>query len=321
MHAVIGKSLLYKSTVEKLIKQTTSILSKESVVIDLQGPHTIVGDIHGNIEVLLDIFTLFGYPPNTKYVFLGDYVDRGRNSVSVICTLFALKCLFSDSIYLIRGNHECRCLSEIYGFKQEAMAKYDESIYELTLLAFDEMPLMARVDRVMLSHGGFPSSFISMDELAKKPKPKNLCENKDVVDILWNDPCVFDGMFESNSRGIGQNYSPEALKRYLSENRCNIHIRSHQLCPKGYLYSFENKAGMKDICLTIFSCRDYGSYDNDASIAKIDGSKVETHVLKHDNPRPKTIIPDYILCDIPKPTCCSSTHCSCCSSWFSCLCK
>ena len=103
----------------KIIEIARSILNKEPAVLKIDSEIITVGDIHGNLESLINIFKTNGDPENTKYLFLGDYIDRGQNSCEVIILLFAYKILYPNNIFLMRGNHEFQDMTDHYGFKEE----------------------------------------------------------------------------------------------------------------------------------------------------------------------------------------------------------
>jgi len=97
--------------VESLCEKTKEILVKEDNVQIVKLPVTICGDVHGQFFELLELFKIGGKIPETNYLFLGDYVDRGYNSVETLCLILALKVRYPDRVTLIRGNHECRTTS------------------------------------------------------------------------------------------------------------------------------------------------------------------------------------------------------------------
>lgn len=126
--------------------------------VEAHAPCTVVGDLHGQYFDLMRIFEVAGDPPHTRFVFLGDYVDRGKFSCEVVLYLLALKLTFPGCVTLLRGNHESAAVSGHFGFKDECKAKYGLSLYYRFLLCFQCMPLACRVATphgdVLCLHGG-----------------------------------------------------------------------------------------------------------------------------------------------------------------------
>lgn len=124
-------------------------------MLELQDPVTIVGDIHGQFYDFLQILELGGNPPETKYLFLGDFVDRGNWSVEVLLLLFALKINHPGRVFILRGNHECRQMTTYFNFRAECMNKYDLEVYDRFMDSFDTIPLACLVNsRFLAVHGG-----------------------------------------------------------------------------------------------------------------------------------------------------------------------
>lgn len=125
-----------------LIKQSTKIFSEQEILLDLEAPIAILGmnffklsgDIHGQYFDLLRLFEYGGFPPKANYLFLGDYVDRGKQSIETICLLMAYKIKWPENFFLLRGNHESEIVNRLYGF-------YDECKFFLKKEAEDDIIL------------------------------------------------------------------------------------------------------------------------------------------------------------------------------------
>ncbi|XP_024027915.1 uncharacterized protein LOC21388598 [Morus notabilis] len=262
-------SLMPISVVDNLIDAASSILSKEPncVEVDCCGEESkvvVVGDVEGHFHDLLNIFNLAGLPSeNQFYVFNGNYVDRGAWGVEVFLVLLAWKVLMPNRVYLLRGNHETKFCTLMYGFEQEVKTKYGdqgEMVFNKCLECFKELPLASIIAGcVYTTHGGlFRSTHIGPLRRSKRKRgPLRRCERKRaqilelgsledlskinrflidasledlsiLTDILWSDPSKEDGLFENADRRMGLSWGPDCTETFLKESKLKLIIRSHQ---------------------------------------------------------------------------------------------
>ena len=156
-----------ESEVKDLVEKAKEILIEESNVQKVDAPVTICGDIHGQFDDLIELFKVGGLAPETNYLFMGDFVDRGFNSVETFLLLLSLKVRYPDRITLIRGNHESRQITQVYGFYDECMRKYNSiNVWRYCTEIFDHLPLAALVDnKVFCVHGGLSPSISTIDDV------------------------------------------------------------------------------------------------------------------------------------------------------------
>ena len=144
--------ILKESEVKLLCGKAMEILVEESNVQRIDSPVTICGDIHGQFFDLLELFKIGGDCPDTNYLFMGDFVDRGFYSVETFLLLLALKVRYPDRIYLIRGNHESRQITQVYGFYDECLRKYGSvNVWRYCTDIFDYLSLSALIDNRVLT--------------------------------------------------------------------------------------------------------------------------------------------------------------------------
>lgn len=106
-----------------LIERTMDIFKEQPIFLELDPPLVICGDIHGQFHDLLRILNQNKHPPGANYLFLGDYVDRGRNSIEVLVLLMIYKIMYPKNVFLLRGNHETLRINAIYGFLTECRSR------------------------------------------------------------------------------------------------------------------------------------------------------------------------------------------------------
>ena len=270
-----------ESTLRSLIHEGTEVLKRGRPLEEVDGEVYVVGDIHGNFFDLIRIFAKSGYPPNSKYVFLGDYVDRGSMSLEVITLLIALKVLYPSSIYLLRGNHEFMHVNKSYGFRESIHQLYnnDDIWYRFNQL-FEYLPIAAVVNRrIFCVHGGISDRLTTIKKIAEIQFPIIDCPC--VTDMTWSDPTENFAHFNENQRGKGCLYGYKAVYNFLDYNNLKMIIRSHE-CVDAFRTSFENTL------LTIFSCSNYSHCGNQCGYALVDPqahvSCIVLDVLIHDVP-------------------------------------
>lgn len=260
---------------------------------------TVVGDLHGQLGDLFHILDESGWPSEqNKYIFNGDFVDRGEQGVEVVCCLLALQAALPQYVYLNRGNHEDHAICCVYGFQNECKQKYDELTFGMFVEVFRHLPLFAIVnDSVFVVHGGlFHNVNTTLEDLAciersdytaKAPIPYPECTNgmspsearreylKQLQrDALWSDPSDLD-VLAKNQRGSGVVFGPEVVKKFLNNNKLHMIVRSHECVRRGFDQPFSGLA--KHTLCTIFSASNYCGGQNDAaylvfSIHRMSGS-------------------------------------------------
>ena len=179
-------------------------------------------------------------------------MDRGSWSVEVILTLLAFKVLYPNHMHLTRGNHESRHLNRVYGFEGEVKSKYGEKMFEVFQEVFNLLPLAIVLDKkILVLHGGLSKKEnVTLEEIAKIDRDRDIPDEGLMTDILWSDPMKLPGI-ASNKRGVGINFGPDVTKRFLDFNNLDLLVRSHEVKHEGYEVEADGR------CITIFSAANY----------------------------------------------------------------
>ena len=265
--------LLSMEEFNKVFFKAKDILNKRENIAILKTPLIICGCINAHFEELKDIFKIWGNISEIKYLFLGDYVGRGWNGLSTFILLILYLIKYPNNIILLRGNHDSRIFSQIYGLYNECFKKYNnkdeaQDIYNKINELFDLLQLAAIIDnKFFCIHGGLSPQLKKIEEINILDRKKEIPENGIITDLIWSDPNEEVNEYFPSKKGVGQFYGEKAVNNFLKDNsNIEMIIRSHELVDNGYKYQFNNKL------LTVFSAPDYGGRIgfNVGSVLKID---------------------------------------------------
>jgi serine/threonine-protein phosphatase PP1 catalytic subunit len=237
-----------------IIDRAKAALLDDPTLLSLTAPISVVGDIHGKLGDLQAVFRLAGAPSGARYLFLGDYVDRGPNSLECICLLLCAKLLFPADVFLLRGNHESADMCELGGFGAECLGLYDPLLFLEFMTVFDVLPIAAVLNgRVFCVHGGISESFTSLANLRKMKRPLAVLESPLLTDLLWADPSSNCGGWQPSSRGASQTYGRDAVAAFFAKTGLTMICRAHEVAPDGVHFPFAPDHSV----VTIFSCSNY----------------------------------------------------------------
>lgn len=206
------------------------ILIEENNVQPVRAPVTICGDIHGQFWDLLELFKKGGEIPETSYIFMGDFVDRGYNSVETFELLMALKVRYPASITLLRGNHESRQVTSVYGFYDEIIRKYGNSNpWKYCTEVFDYLGIAALVEgKFLCIHGGLSPDVKTVDQIRTISRWKEIPHEGPFCDLMWSDPEDIE-TWAMSPRGAGWLFGSKVTKEFNRINDFSLICRAHQL--------------------------------------------------------------------------------------------
>jgi serine/threonine-protein phosphatase 4 catalytic subunit len=290
--------IIKESEVKELCEKAKEILFEESNVQYIEAPVTVCGDIHGQFDDLMELFKIGKFVPETNYLFMGDFVDRGFNSVETFLLLLAYKVRYPERITLIRGNHESRQITQVYGFYDECLRKYGSvNVWRYCTEVFDYISLAALIEgKIFCVHGGLSPQINSIDEIRNIDRKQEVPHDGIMCDLLWSDPDSEVVGFNVSLRGAGFLFGGNVVQAFNTTNNISLIARAHQLVMEGYKPMFDNSL------VTIWSAPNYCyRCGNIASIMELDENLNQTFRIFEAAPQDlrgvpsKKQVPDYFL--------------------------
>ena len=264
-----GKQVdLKEDEIKFLIDKSLQIIKEQKMLVELEAPLHVCGDIHGQYYDLLRIFEHCGYPGEYNYLFLGDYVDRGKQSLETVCLLLCYKIKYPTKVTLLRGNHESSVTNRIYGFYDECKRRYNVRIWRSFTDLFNYLPVAALIDeKILCMHGGLSPELKNLQNIENIPRPTDIPDAGLLCDLLWSDPDKEATEYDENDRGVSVIFGEKVVEDFNKKNDLDLIIRAHQVVDDGYEFFAKRQL------ITIFSAPNYcGEFDNSAGIMIIDES-------------------------------------------------
>ncbi|CAN9262095.1 unnamed protein product [Alternaria sp. RS040] len=271
------------------------VFLSQPALLELAPPVKIVGDIHGQYTDLIRMFEMCGFPPNSNYLFLGDYVDRGKQSLETILLLLCYKLKFPENFFLLRGNHECANVTRVYGFYDECKRRCNIKVWKAFVDTFNTLPIAAIVaQKIFCVHGGLSPSLSHMDDIRQIARPTDVPDYGLLNDLLWSDPADMENDWESNERGVSYCFGKKVIMEFLARHDFDLVCRAHMVVEDGYEFFTDR------VLVTVFSAPNYcGEFDNWGAVMSVSGellcsfellkpldsSALKSHIKKSRNKR------------------------------------
>lgn len=262
-----GKEVnLQEEHIIALCRKSRDLFLSQPILLELEAPLKICGDIHGQYHDLLRMFQYGGFPPDANYLFLGDYVDRGRQSIETICLLLAFKLKFPENFFLLRGNHECSTINRIYGFYEECKKRYSIRLWKTFTECFNCLPVAAIIDdKIFCMHGGLSPDLNKIEDIQKIFRPVEVPDHGLLCDLLWSDPDENVSGWDDNERGVSFVFGKDIVNIFLKKNDVDLICRAHQVVEDGYEFFAKRQV------VTLFSAPNYcGEFDNSGAMMTVD---------------------------------------------------
>jgi len=258
--------MLPERQITQLCHASRDVFISQPILLELEAPLKIVGDVHGQYYDLLRLFEYGGFPPEANYLFLGDYVDRGKQSLETVCLLLAFKVKYPENFFLLRGNHECASINRIYGFYDEVKRRYSIKLWKTFTDCFNTLPVAAVVDeKILCMHGGISPELKNFDQVRRIMRPTDVPDSGLLCDLLWSDPDKDISGWGENDRGVSYTFGPDIVTKFLNKHDLDLICRAHQVVEDGYEFFARRQL------VTLFSAPNYcGEFDNAGAMMSVD---------------------------------------------------
>ncbi|KAK5172038.1 serine/threonine protein phosphatase Pzh1 [Saxophila tyrrhenica] len=286
---------LKNAEITAICNAARELFLSQPALLELSPPVKIVGDVHGQYTDLIRMFEMCGFPPNSNFLFLGDYVDRGKQSLETILLLLCYKLRYPENFFLLRGNHECANVTRVYGFYDECKRRCNVKVWKTFVDTFNTLPIAAIVaGKIFCVHGGLSPSLSHMDDIRNIARPTDVPDYGLLNDLLWSDPADMEADWEANERGVSYCFGKKVIMEFLAKHDFDLVCRAHMVVEDGYEFFNER------ILVTVFSAPNYcGEFDNWGAVMSVSGellcsfellkpldsSALKSHIKKGRNKR------------------------------------
>ncbi|KAI8332067.1 serine/threonine-protein phosphatase PP-Z [Chlamydoabsidia padenii] len=262
----VPKQLCLKTAeINTICRAAMEIFLSQPSLLELSPPVKIVGDTHGQYTDLIRLFEMGGFPPSSNYLFLGDYVDRGKQSLENFLLLLCFKIKWKENFFLLRGNHESGSVTRVYGFYDECKRRSSVKVWKSFVDVFNTMPIAGLVaGKIFCVHGGLSPSLHSLDDIRRIQRPTDVPDYGLLNDLLWSDPSDTVLDYADNERGVSYVFGKKVINEFLAKFDLDLVCRAHMVVEDGYEF-FNDRT-----LVTVFSAPNYcGEFDNFGAIMSV----------------------------------------------------
>jgi serine/threonine-protein phosphatase PP1 catalytic subunit len=251
----VTKSVCLKNAeIVAICQRAREVFLSQPALLELDAPVKVVGDVHGQYTDLIRMFEMCGFPPSANFLFLGDYVDRGKQSLETILLLLCYKLKFPENFFLLRGNHECANVTRVYGFYDECKRRCNVKIWKTFVDCFNTLPIAAIVaGKIFCVHGGLSPALSHMDDIRNIARPTDVPDYGLLNDLLWSDPADMEQDWEANERGVSYCFGKRVITEFLAQHDFDLICRAHMVVEDGYEF-FNDR-----VLVTVFSAPNVSS--------------------------------------------------------------
>lgn len=245
----VTKSVCLKNAeITAICQRAREVFLTQPSLLELDAPVKIVGDVHGQYTDLIRMFEMCGFPPSSNYLFLGDYVDRGKQSLETILLLLCYKLKFPNNFFLLRGNHECANVTRVYGFYDECKRRCNVKTWKTFIDCFNTLPIAAIVaGKIFCVHGGLSPALNHMDDIRGIARPTDIPDYGLLNDLVWADPAEMEADWEENERGVSYCFGKNVIEDFLAKHDFDLICRAHMVVEDGYEFFTDR------LLVTVFS--------------------------------------------------------------------
>lgn len=252
----VTKSVCLKNAeITAICHRAREVFLSQPALLELDAPVKIVGDVHGQYTDLIRMFEMCGFPPSSNFLFLGDYVDRGKQSLETILLLMCYKLKYPENFFLLRGNHECANVTRVYGFYDECKRRCNVKIWKTFVDTFNCLPIAAIVaNKIFCVHGGLSPALSHMDDIRHIARPTDVPDYGLLNDLLWSDPADMEQDWEANERGVSYCFGKKVILDFLVQHDFDLVCRAHMVVEDGYEFFADR------VLVTVFSAPNVSNY-------------------------------------------------------------
>lgn len=233
-------------------------------LLELDSPVKICGAIHGQYFDLLRFFEHGGFPPESNYLFLGNYVDFGEQSIETICLLLAYKVLYPENFFILRGIHECMAVNCDYGFLSECCRRYNVGLWNSFCDVFNCLPAAAIIENsIFCMSSGLSPDHISMEQIRRMRRPVDVPHQGVLYDLLRAHPNEEIVGWGVGDDGLSFTFGHDIVTRFLSRFKLDLICSGRQVVEDGYEFFGDRSF------VTIFSAPDFCGQSNNGAMLTV----------------------------------------------------